>query len=101
MIKPFRRLKIWQISRNGYDYKYYFAVAHYFFGEVALKKPFHSMHHNTLKKASTIFQAIKAEYYLARAYAGYGRYYNKQKGDIAQAREYLTKALEIFTRLEP
>jgi len=35
---------------------------------------------------------------LALAYAGYGRYH-KQKGQIAQAREYLMKALEIFERL--
>jgi hypothetical protein len=32
------------------------------------------------------------------AYAGYGRLH-KQQGEIAQARAYLTKALEIFERL--
>ena len=32
------------------------------------------------------------------AYAGYGRLH-KQQGEIVQAREYLTKALEIFERL--
>jgi hypothetical protein len=41
---------------------------------------------------------------LALAFAGYGRCY-KLKGQIAQAREYLTKALEIFeglgTLIEP
>jgi len=52
-----------------------------------------------LKKSIDIFQAVKAEDFLARAYAGYGRFY-KQQGDMAQAREYLKKALEIFERLE-
>jgi hypothetical protein len=32
------------------------------------------------------------------AYAGHGRLH-KQKGQTAQAREYLTKSLEIFERL--
>jgi hypothetical protein len=32
------------------------------------------------------------------AFAGYGRLH-KQQGDIAQARDCLTKALEIFERL--
>jgi flagellin-specific chaperone FliS len=32
------------------------------------------------------------------AYAGYGRLH-KHQGKIAKAREYLTKALEIFERL--
>lgn len=38
------------------------------------------------------------EHELARTYTGYGRFY-KQQGNTAQAREYLTKALEIFERL--
>jgi tetratricopeptide (TPR) repeat protein len=41
---------------------------------------------------------FKAENELARAYAGYGRLH-KQQGDIAQAQEYLDKALQIFKRL--
>jgi tetratricopeptide (TPR) repeat protein len=45
-----------------------------------------------------ILSKIKAESELALAYAGYGRFY-KQQGRIEQAREYLTKALEIFERL--
>jgi tetratricopeptide (TPR) repeat protein len=50
------------------------------------------------EKSITVLQEIKAENELALAYAGYGRL-NKQKGKIAQAREYLTKALEIFEQL--
>jgi class 3 adenylate cyclase/tetratricopeptide (TPR) repeat protein len=78
--------------------RFYFAVAQYLLGEVTLKTdPSNAPQYFT--KSIDLLQAIKAEYYLARAYAGYGRYH-KQKGDMAQARDYLTKALEIFTRLE-
>ena len=45
-----------------------------------------------------MLQKIKAENDLALAYAGYGRL-QKQQGQFAQAREYLTKALQIFERL--
>ena len=41
---------------------------------------------------------IKAENELALAYAGYGRLH-RQRGDVGQAREYLTRALEIFEGL--
>ena len=41
---------------------------------------------------------IKAENELALAYAGYGRYF-RLRGDVVQAREYLTSALDIFERL--
>ncbi len=50
------------------------------------------------EKSIAIFQEIKAENELAMAYAGYGRLH-KQQGQIGQAREYLTNALEIFERL--
>jgi tetratricopeptide (TPR) repeat protein len=50
------------------------------------------------EKAIEIFRKIKAENELALAYAGYGRF-QKQKGDITQARDYLNRALEIFERL--
>ena len=36
---------------------------------------------------------------MALAYAGYGRLH-KQQGKVGQAREYLTKALKIFERLD-
>ena len=49
-------------------------------------------------KSISVFQEIKAENVLAMAYAGMGRYHKKQ-GDLEQAREYLTQALEIFERL--
>jgi len=72
--------------------------AHYLLDEIALEKdPAQAPDH--FKKAIDIFKAIKSEYYLARAYSGFGRYHKKQ-GDTALAREYLTKALEIFERLE-
>ena len=51
-----------------------------------------------LIESIAIFREIKAENELAMAYAGYGRLH-KQQGEIARAREYLTKALEIFERL--
>jgi len=50
------------------------------------------------EKSIAIFQEIKAENELALAYAGYGRLH-KEIGQIAKAREYLSKALEIFERL--
>jgi tetratricopeptide (TPR) repeat protein len=66
-------------------------------GEIALKTdPAQAVPH--FEKSMAVLQEIKAENELALAYAGYGRLH-KQKGQIAQARKYLTKALEIFERL--
>ncbi len=66
-------------------------------GEISLKNnPSQAAPH--LEKSIAIFREIKAENELAMAYAGYGRLHKKQ-GEIARAREYLTKALEIFERL--
>jgi class 3 adenylate cyclase/tetratricopeptide (TPR) repeat protein len=50
------------------------------------------------EQAISISQEIKAENELALAYSGMGRYH-KQQGNVGEAREYLTKALEIFERL--
>jgi class 3 adenylate cyclase/tetratricopeptide (TPR) repeat protein len=77
--------------------RYYLGFAHRLFGEIALKTnlaqaAFH------FEKSMAVLQEIKAENELALAYAGYGRF-QKQQGQIGQAREYLTKALEIFERL--
>jgi len=77
--------------------RYYAGFAHRILGEIALKtNPGQAVPH--FEKSIAIFREIKAENELALAYAGYGRLH-KQKGQIAQAREYLTKALEIFERL--
>src|SRR5712691_5514924 len=71
-------------------------------GEVALttnptqvEAPLAALH---FKQSIAILQQIKAENELALAYAGYGRLH-QQQGNISQARDYLTRALEIFNRL--
>jgi len=77
--------------------RYYSAFAQRLLGEVALRtKPAKAAPH--FEKSIAVFREIKAENELALAFAGYGRYH-KQQGKTAQAREYLTKALEIFERL--
>ncbi len=72
-------------------------IAHYFLGEVALETdPAHAAPH--FEQAISIYREIKAENFLAWAYAGYGRLHKRQ-GRIAEARQYLAQALEIFERL--
>ena len=83
-------------ERHGMPH--HLGIAHYFSGEIALKtEPSKAI--QEFKKSIQTLEAIKSEYYLAKAYAGCGRYY-KQIGDKIQAHEYLTNALEIFERLE-
>jgi tetratricopeptide (TPR) repeat protein len=78
-------------------FRYYAGFAHRLLGESVLKtNPAQAAPH--FEKSIAIFQEIKAENELAMAYAGYGRLH-KTQGEIARAREYLTKALEIFERL--
>ena len=50
------------------------------------------------EKSIEVLRDIKAENELALTYVGYGRLH-KHKGQTSLAREYLTKALEIFERL--
>jgi tetratricopeptide (TPR) repeat protein len=77
--------------------RYELGFAHRLLGEISLKnKPAQAAPH--FKKSIAIFQEIKAENELALAYADYGRLH-KQQAQITKAREYLTKALEIFERL--
>jgi len=77
--------------------RYYVGFAHRLLGEIVLKtNPGQAAAY--FEKSIAIFREIKAENELALAYAGYGRLH-KQQGNIAQAREYLTKALDIFERL--
>ena len=74
----------------------YLGQAHRLLGEVALKTNPDQAGFR-FEKSIAIFQEIKAENELALAYAGYGRFH-KQQGDLAQARQYLNRALEIFER---
>jgi len=77
--------------------RYYLGWAQRLLGEIALKaNPAQAAFH--FEKSMAVLQEIKAKNELALAYAGYGRLH-KQQGEIARAREYLTKALEIFERL--
>ena len=50
------------------------------------------------EKSISIFKEVKAENELAKAFSGVGHLYKMQR-DITKAREYFTKALEIFERL--
>ena len=80
-----------------YGARQYLGSGHRLQGELDLKtNPKKADRH--FKECIPILQEIKTENELARAYAGYGRYF-RQQGNLAQAREYLTKALEIFERL--
>ena len=77
--------------------KLYLGWSHNLLAEIILKtNPEQAESH--LKKSVAILQKIKAAPYLARAYASYGRYY-KNQGQITHAKEYLTKALEIFEHI--
>ena len=77
--------------------RYYLGWTHRLLGEISLKtNPAQAAGH--FEKSISIYQEIKAENELAKAYAGYGRFH-KQNNNMAQARVYLTKALEIFERL--
>jgi tetratricopeptide (TPR) repeat protein len=77
--------------------RYYIGFANRHLGEMSLRnEPFQATTH--FQRSIAILEEIKAENELAMAYAGYGRLLKKQN-EIARAREYLTKALEIFERL--
>jgi tetratricopeptide (TPR) repeat protein len=77
--------------------RYYLGWAQRLLGEIALKADAaQAMSH--FEKSIALLREIKAENELALAYAGYARLH-KQQGRIAQARENLMKALEIFERL--
>ena len=77
--------------------KYYVGWSHRFLGEIALKAdPARAASH--FEKSIAVLKKINAENDLALAYAGYGRL-QKQQGQFTKAREYITRALEIFERL--
>ena len=81
----------------GCGARYYIGWALRLLGEIALKSNLNQAV-SRFEKSIAVLKEIKAENELALAYAGYGRLH-KQSGQIAKAREYLIKALDIFTRL--
>ena len=77
--------------------QFYLGTAYRLMGELALEiDPDQAGAH--LERSITLAEEIKADNHLALAYAGMGRFH-KQQGNTEHAREYLTKALEIFERL--
>jgi tetratricopeptide (TPR) repeat protein len=82
--------------------RYLLGFTHRLLGEIALhtnatqvEAPLAAPH---FEQSIALLRAIHAENELALAYAGYGRL-QKQQGHMAQARDYLTRALETFERL--
>jgi len=82
--------------------KFFARCMHRLLGEVALAsnpeqviEPLAATH---FEASIPILSHIKADDELALAYAGYGRL-RKLQGRIEQARDYLTRALEICERL--
>ncbi len=82
--------------------KFHLGSAHRLLGEIALStnpgqtdEPLAAPH---FERSISILRDIKAENELALTYAGYGGLH-QQQGQVAQARMYLTQALEIFERL--
>jgi class 3 adenylate cyclase/tetratricopeptide (TPR) repeat protein len=77
--------------------RYYVGFAQRLLGEIDIKThPAQAA--LCFEKSIAVLQEIKAENELALSYVGYGQLH-RQQNQIAQAREYLMKALEIFERL--
>jgi hypothetical protein len=82
--------------------KFYSGSMHRLLGEIVLAKnpdqsgePLAGAH---FEESISLLSAAKAENELALAYAGCGRLH-KHQGRVAEARDYLARALEIFERL--
>jgi len=80
-----------------YEMKFYLGWAHQLIGEVLLiSNTAEAAAH--FEKSIDVLEEIKGESILPLSYAGYGRCHKKQ-GNIEEAREYLTKALDMLDRL--
>ena len=80
-----------------WDMRFQIGSANRLLGEIALQTDPRQAGSHFEQSIATLSE-IKAEHELALTYAGYGRYH-VQQGDVVQARDYLTQALEIFERL--
>jgi tetratricopeptide (TPR) repeat protein len=82
--------------------RFHTASAHRLLGEIALSdnisRPDPARAALHFERSIAILREINAENELAHAYAGYGLLH-KHQGSFARARDYLTKALEVFSRL--
>ncbi len=77
--------------------RFWIGISHRVLGEIAAKTdPTRAAFH--FDRGIGILAEIKAEPELALAYAAYGRFHTQQ-GNVVEARDYLTRALEIFERL--
>jgi len=83
------------------DAKFDLAVAHRLLGDVAIHASQAAAVSDAqlrFERSIAILRELQAENELALAYAGYGRLH-KRLGRIAEARDYLTRALQVFERL--
>jgi class 3 adenylate cyclase/tetratricopeptide (TPR) repeat protein len=78
--------------------RFYLGWAHRLLGEIFSKTSANNTAEH-FEKSIDILKNIKAEGELAHTYASYGRWYLNQK-DLHYAKIYLTKAHEIFERIE-
>lgn len=78
--------------------RFYLGWAHRLLGELTLKTDANAASFH-FEKSIEVLREIKAENELALAYASYGRL-QRSEGRSKQAIEYMTKALEIFKRIE-
>jgi tetratricopeptide (TPR) repeat protein len=77
--------------------RFWVGISHRLLGEIAAKTdPARAASH--FEKSIAVLLEIQAEPELALAYAGYGRLHNRL-GNVTEARDYLTRALDIFERL--
>ena len=85
------------VVANRCGARYYIGFANRLLGEISMRnEPLQAATH--FERSIAILEEIKAKNELALAYRSYGLVL-KQKHQIAEARGYLSKALEIFERL--
>jgi class 3 adenylate cyclase/tetratricopeptide (TPR) repeat protein len=85
------------VTAENCEMKFFMGWGYRLLGEIALKTD-SDQAEPQFKKSIEVFRKITSENELALAYTGSGHFF-KQQGNTDMAKEYLTKALEIFERL--
>lgn len=88
--------EVLELARR-YRFRFHNVLVHRILGELLLVAHIDQASDH-FKKSIAMAKEIKAENELALSYARYGRYF-RQKGEMIQARKYLTVALDILERL--